>query len=160
MTAKRQSLAGFGEVPAEWDVQLFPEVVYFQEGPGLGNSQWTTEGMKAVNVKNILVDGTLDPTNSNRYIAIEEFERKYRHFAIDAGDIVVSSSGWSYGKVARVKREHLPLMMNTSVIRFRPLDESRLDSNFLFYFLRSDAFLNQSAASLSVSSSQILGLLM
>jgi type I restriction enzyme S subunit len=143
MTAKRQSLAGFGEVPAEWDVRLFPEVVYFQEGPGLGNSQWTTEGMKAINVKNILLDGTLDPTNSSRFISVSEFARKYRHFAIDAGDIVVSSSGWSYGKVARVKAEHLPLMMNTSVIRFRPLSEAQLDANFLFYFLRSDGFLNQ-----------------
>jgi type I restriction enzyme S subunit len=143
MTKKRQSLAGFGEVPGEWNVHLFPEVVYFQEGPGLGNSQWTTEGMKAINVKNILLDGTLDPNNSSRFISISEFERKYKHFAINAGDIVVSSSGWSYGKVARVKAEHLPLMMNTSVIRFRPLNEAQLDLHFLFYFLRSDGFLNQ-----------------
>ena len=43
----------------------------------------------------------------------------YQHFAVDAGDIVMASSGNSYGKIAVVRQQDLPLVMNTSVIRFK-----------------------------------------
>ena len=40
------------------------------------------------------------------------------------------------------QREHLPLLMNTSVVRFRSLDESRLINNYLYQCLRSEMFVN------------------
>ncbi|MEJ7592902.1 MAG: restriction endonuclease subunit S, partial [Planctomycetaceae bacterium] len=96
--------------------------------------------MKVINVANILLDGTVETSNSCRHIALNEFEEKYQHFAIEADDTVVSSSGWSYGKVGRIKARHLPLMMNTSVIRFHPISERTLDSSYLHKFLCSSFF--------------------
>ncbi|MEH2293296.1 restriction endonuclease subunit S [Nostoc sp.] len=133
----------FGLFIQDWKLAYFPDYVYFQEGPGLRTSQFTDSGIKVINVKNILLDGTIDISNSERYISLEEFDKKYKHFAIEVGDIVVSSSGWSYGKVGRIQQNHLPLVMNTSVIRFRPLWEELLDANFLYYFLCSSFFRNQ-----------------
>lgn len=120
-----------------------PDVVFFQEGPGLRNWQWTNEGMKVINVTNILGDGNVDVSNTDKYISINEFEERYSHFAIDSGDIVVASSGNTYGKVGRIFDNHLPLMMNTSVVRFHSNDTSRLDDGFLYVFLRSRQFKNQ-----------------
>lgn len=120
-----------------------PDVVFFQEGPGLRNWQWTNEGMKVINVTNILGDGNVDVSNTDKYISINEFEESYSHFAIDSGDIVVASSGNTYGKVGRIFDNHLPLMMNTSVVRFHSNDTSRLDDGFLYVFLRSRQFRNQ-----------------
>ena len=40
-------------------------------------------GLKVINVKNILSDGSIDLSNSDRYIALEEFEQRYSHFAVE-----------------------------------------------------------------------------
>ena len=44
-----------------------PDVLFFQEGPGVRNTQYTTEGVKLLNVAN-LVDGKVDLSTSDRYI--------------------------------------------------------------------------------------------
>ena len=46
------------------------------------------------------------------------------------------------GRAAIVNSDNLPLLMNTSVVRFRPLTDE-LDRNYLYYFVRSKFFLNQ-----------------
>lgn len=118
-------------------------VAFFQEGPGLRTHQWTPEGMKVINVTNILGDGSVEVTNTDKHIALSEFESRYSHFAVENNDIVVASSGNTYGKVGRIRAEHLPLMMNTSVIRFHSLDSKLLDDDFLFAWLRSPEFIGQ-----------------
>ena len=122
-----------------------PEVVFFQEGPGLRKWQWTDDGMKVINVTNILGDaaGTVDVTNTDKFISLVEFEEKYQHFAVENGDFVVASSGNTYGKVGKVTEQCLPLMMNTSVVRFHSLNPRRLDNRYLYAFLRSPDFHNQ-----------------
>lgn len=122
-----------------------PEVVFFQEGPGLRKWQWTDDGMKVINVTNILGDaaGTVDVTNTDKFISLVEFEEKYQHFAVEKGDFVVASSGNTYGKVGKVSEPCLPLMMNTSVVRFHSLNPERLDNRYLYAFLRSPDFRNQ-----------------
>ena len=133
----------FGSIYQSWKLAKLSEYVFFQEGPGLRKWQWTDDGMKVINVKNILPDGSIDLSNSDRHIALEEFEQRYSHFAVENGDIVVASSGNTYGKVGRIYLHHLPLMMNTSVIRFQPLSPTNLNPDYLFSFLRSDLFRNQ-----------------
>lgn len=129
-----------GLFPNEWDVELLPKKSWFQEGPGLRNWQFKNQGMKVINVTN-LEDGFLNLNRTERYISLDEFKRTYAHFEIEVNDIVVASSGNSYGKVAVVRDQDLPLMMNTSVIRFKPL--RGLDHAFLLSFLNSNLFKNQ-----------------
>jgi type I restriction enzyme, S subunit len=71
-----------------------------------------------------------------------EVHQKYQHFLLDAGDFVVSSSG-TLGRLAEVQSRDLPCMLNTSVIRFRPLTPDRLDRRYLRYFLSSSLFEQQ-----------------
>ncbi len=123
-----------------WEVKILPEVCWFQEGPGLRNWQFTHEGMKVINVTN-LENGKLNLDRSERHISLDEFNKMYKHFEIDENDIVVASSGNSYGKVSVVRKQDLPLLMNTSVIRFKPL--KNLNYHFLLVFLKSYLFKNQ-----------------
>ena len=131
-----------GDIPQGW-FRPFPEVVFFQEGPGLRQWQWTNSGMKVINVTNILENGTLDVSNTTRHISLDDFNATYKHFAVSPNDIVIASSGNTYGKIAKVRKYDLPLMMNTSVIRFAPKDRQTLDPMFLEYFLKSDVFKQQ-----------------
>lgn len=143
MTDETKELGMHQGIPTTWRLTRLPDVVFFQEGPGLRKWQWTDNGMKVINVTNILADGRIDTTNTSRFISLEEFHRKYSHFAVDDRDIVVASSGNTYGKVGRISRNDLPLMMNTSVIRFRSADRDRLNDDFLYAFLRSHLFRQQ-----------------
>lgn len=133
----KKRLDGFSEA---WLNRKFNEVCWFQEGPGLRNWQFTRNGMKVINVTNI-ENGILNLSKTDRYIKNSEFEKVYKHFGIDENDIVVASSGNSYGKVAVVRKQDLPLMMNTSVIRFKASNE--LNYGFLLQFLKSNLFIDQ-----------------
>ncbi|MCL3781164.1 restriction endonuclease subunit S [Prolixibacteraceae bacterium JC049] len=123
-----------------WATKSLPKVCWFQEGPGLRNWQFTSTGIKVINVTN-LVNGYLDLSRTDRHISLNEFDRMYKHFEIDEGDIVMASSGNSYSKVSIVRKQDLPLLMNTSVIRFKPLQG--LIYNWLLIFLKSNLFKNQ-----------------
>ncbi|MET3731306.1 type I restriction enzyme S subunit [Moheibacter stercoris] len=123
-----------------WEEVDFNKVVWFQEGPGLRNWQFTKSGIKVINVTN-LENGYLNLSKTSRHISIEEYERMYKHFLIDEGDVVVASSGNSYGKVAIVRSQDLPLLMNTSVIRFKPLNG--ITYLYMLVFLKSNLFKDQ-----------------
>jgi type I restriction enzyme S subunit len=132
-----------GKIPEGWEIEKFPKYVYFQEGPGLRTWQWTSEGMKVINVKNIQWSGEIIVDNTDKHISLEEFEKMYKHFEINNGDFVVASSGNTYGKIGRILKTHLPLILNTSVIRFRTKDENHLPNSYLWYYLNSEYFRNQ-----------------
>ena len=125
---------------------LFPEVVWFQEGPGVRNTQYTDSGVKLLNVAN-LVDGRVDLSNTDRYISEEEAYGKYKHFLVDDGDFIIASSGikveYFDKKMGFVSGAQLPLCMNTSTIRFKVLDKNILDVRYFMYFLKTDQFKQQ-----------------
>ena len=129
-----------GVIPEDWAVKPLPEVSWFQEGPGLRNWQFTSSGMKVINVTN-LENGILNLERTDRHISMSEFNRMYKHFAVDAADIVIASSGNSYSKTAVVREQDLPLVMNTSVIRFKP--SKSCDYGFLWAILTSPLFKGQ-----------------
>lgn len=108
------------EVPKGWEVKPLPEVIDFLEGPGIRNWQYTDEedGIKFINIR-CIQNGDLTLTTANK-ITKEEAFGKYKHFQLEEDDIVVSTSG-TLGRFAFVRKEHLPLSLNTSVIRFRPI---------------------------------------
>ncbi|WP_118812385.1 restriction endonuclease subunit S [Haemophilus influenzae] len=108
------------EVPKGWEIKALPEIIDFLEGPGIRNWQYTDEedGIKFINIR-CIQNGDLTLTTANK-ITKEEAFGKYKHFQLEENDIVVSTSG-TLGRFAFVRKEHLPLSLNTSVIRFRPI---------------------------------------
>ena len=89
-----------------------PDMVWFQEGPGVRKYQYTSSGVKLLNVAN-LHDGKLDLSNTNRFISKEEAYGRYKHFLVDSGDLIIASSGIKVEsfdkKIGFVSKEHLPL---------------------------------------------------
>ena len=128
------------ELPDNWKNYNLKDVCFFQEGPGLRNWQYKNKGIKFINIR-CIKDGYLDLSKA-KYLSIDEVESKYKRFLLNEGDYVLSSSG-TIGRIAVVRKNDLPLVLNTSVIRFRTLDESKLDMKFLFYFLQSKQFFEK-----------------
>ena len=128
--------------PMGWPVKSLPEVAFFQEGPGVRKWQFRSSGIKLINVGNI-VQGQLDLSNTDRYLDEDEVAKTYAHFLIDVGDLVMATSGATWGKVAFVEPQHLPICLNTSVVRFRPLTETTCTSVFLRAFFETKDFRRQ-----------------
>jgi type I restriction enzyme S subunit len=133
-------------LPANWGVHTLPDLLFFQEGPGVRNWQFTDHGVKLLNVRNINF-GKINLDATSVHISKEEAYGKYAHFLVDAGDLVIASSGIVvdnfHNKIAFVSEEHLPLCMNTSTIRFKVLDHALLDINFFQIFLGTNNFKSQ-----------------
>jgi type I restriction enzyme S subunit len=131
-----------GELPNGWKVEDLSNLFDFLEGPGLRNWQYRLEGMPFINIR-LIQDGDIKKNNIS-YISDEEFDSKYKHFALQEGDLVVSTSG-TLGKSAIVRKNHLPMMLNTSVIRFRPFEPTHL--SYMYQYLQSKSFIDEVKAS-------------
>ena len=128
------------------EYRRIPELLWFQEGPGVRNTQYTSTGVKLLNVAN-LVNGKVDLSTSDRYISEEEAYGKYKHFLVDDGDFIIASSGikveYFDKKMGFVSASQLPLCMNTSTIRFKVIDKSIIDIKYFMYYLKSEHFKRQ-----------------
>ena len=127
-------------LPEGWLEVLLPDVIFFQEGPGLRKYQYTESGTPFLNIRT-LKNGMIDKTMC-QFLSNEEVANKYQHFLLTEGDIVCSTSG-TIGKTAVVKSADLPLLLNTSIIRFRALVDETVARSFLLAFLNSNVFLLQ-----------------
>jgi len=136
-----------GLIPKGWRVGNIEDVFDFLEGPGIRNWQYTDSGTRFINIR-LIQNGDILVHNSN-FVSDEEGNGKYKHFHLQEKDFVLSTSG-TLGRGAIVRKEHLPMILNTSVIRFRPKDKRSY--GFLYQFLQSRYFLHelQSLASGSV----------
>ncbi len=121
-----------------WEEKPLADLLDFLEGPGIRNWQYTEKGTRFINIR-LIQDGEIDVKKSN-FISDEEANGKYKHFSLQERDMVVSTSG-TLGKVAIVRSYHLPLMLNTSVIRFRPKDG--INYSFMYQYLQSKEFKNE-----------------
>ena len=144
----QQLLTGKTRLPGfsgEWSSRLLSDVCWFQEGPGVRNTQFTRSGIKLLNGTNIY-RGEVNLESTDRFISEKEAFGPYAHFLADCGDIIIACSGITidkfHEKVAFVKEEHLPICMNTSTMRFKAFSDCLLTS-FLYHLLMSDVFKKQ-----------------
>jgi type I restriction enzyme S subunit len=77
-----------------------------------------------------------------KFIAKSEFEERYQHFTVNAGDILLSSSGNSWGKISIFDGEEA-VMLNTSTIRLNTNSEGALTREYLVLLLRSELVREQ-----------------
>ena len=128
-----------GMIPEGWRVEPLANIMNFQEGPGIRNWQYVQNGgTKFINIR-CIKDGDIYTETANM-ISNQEANGKYAHFMLQSGDIVMSCSG-TLGRYAIVREDHLPLCLNTSVIRFIPI--SNFDYSFVLGTLTSSYFLNK-----------------
>ena len=137
------------DLPRGWKIKPLQEVFDFLEGPGIRNWQYSETGTRFINIR-LINQGDIDVMSAN-YINQKDVDEKYQHFLLKKDDLVLSASG-TLGRSAIVRKNHLPLLLNTSVIRFRPQDG--ISYPFMYQYLQSKAFLKEQV-SLSSGSVQV-----
>ncbi|MCR9293905.1 MAG: restriction endonuclease subunit S [bacterium] len=150
-------------IATRWDRVPLPDAYFFQEGPGVRKWQFTSEGIKLLNVANIEKDGQLNLSKTDRHLSIDEVENRYTHFLLDEGDLVIASSGISFDvdgllrtRGAFVSADHLPLCLNTSTIRFKA-KEGVSDLAFLRHWINAYEFRQQITQRVTGSAQQNFG---
>jgi len=137
-------------VPEGWEKVPFPELIDFKEGPGLRNYQFREEGIPFLNIRTF-GDDEIDLSKVG-YLDENEVYSKYKHFLLKEDDHVISSSG-TLGRLVTVRTSHLPLMLNTSLIRMRPKKPMRkwMLKTYLLYggFIEKTSSLAIGAAQLN-----------
>ncbi len=135
-----------------WKKVKFKDFVYYQEGPGLMSYLFKENGFPFLNIR-CIINGKIKRENC-QFISEEIANNQYKHFQLNEDDLVVSTSG-TLGKKAFINKYDLPLLLNTSIIRFKPKNENTLDRIFLNYILEDYKFLfdltNQSTGSAQVN---------
>ncbi|HEH9430525.1 TPA: restriction endonuclease subunit S [Aeromonas sobria] len=132
---KESGVEWLGQVPEHWVVTKLSRLVFMQEGPGLRTWQFTDEGTRVICVTNITESG-IDFSRLQKYISTEEYMSSYRHFKVKQGDILISSSGNSWGKVAEYYGNN-EVILNTSTIRVNVLSGNPLIRGFIKLYLQS-----------------------
>lgn len=117
--------------------RLLADVFAFQEGPGIRNWQYVDKGINFINIR-CINDGDIDTSSMNK-ISEQEAYGIYKHFLLNEWDLVMSMSG-TLGRYAIVGKEHLPLCLNTSVIRFYPKNDFTYYS-YMYAYLTSKDFI-------------------
>lgn len=113
---KKQKFDKNSKIPFGWSLRPFSELVDFLEGPGLRNWQYKDEGIPFLNIR-LIKEGDIS-FKDIKYLDKNEVAKKYKHFLLQENDHVLSSSG-TLGRLTTIRKYHLPLCLNTSIIRMR-----------------------------------------
>jgi type I restriction enzyme, S subunit len=125
--------------PKGWDLKSLPEVTDFLEGPGIMAKDFCQAGIPLVRLAGL--SGSEVSLRGCNFVAPEMFARKWAHFALNEGDILVLTSA-TFGNPAVVGKEAAGAIFYTGIIRFKPRF-SDLDATYLRHFLASNWFLRQ-----------------
>ena len=140
---KDSGIEWIDEIPEHWEIRKMKNLIFFQEGPGLRNWQFADSGIRVICVTNITEKG-IDFSNYEKFISEEEYKQMYQHFTVNSGDLLLSSSGNSWGKVAEYLDDET-VILNTSTIRINENKDfgSILTQSFIKWSLQSEAVREQ-----------------
>ena len=126
------------DIPASWKWIKIPDVLLFQEGPGIMKVDFKNEGIPLIRIsgmhsKFISLDGC-------NYLDPQKVAQKWNHFRLELGDVVISSSA-SLDKVAKVGEDAVGCIPYTGLIRFKSM--GLVDLDFFAYFVKTECFIDQ-----------------
>ena len=125
-------------IPNTWTWAMLPEIVFFQEGPGILKKDFREKGIPLIRISGLQTDAvSLDGCN---YLDPEMVEKKWSHFKLDKGDVILCTSA-SIGKASIVGDEAVGSIPYTGQIRFKMSDA--MDRDYFLYLAISNVYLNQ-----------------
>lgn len=126
------------EIPSNWIWCHIPDMCYFQEGPGILAKDFRTTGIPLIRIAGM--QGNSVSLQGCNYLDPEMVEEKWKHFKLDVGDIVISTSA-SLDKIAEVDDEAKGAIPYTGLIRFKMFGS--ISKEYFTFFIKSPCYMNQ-----------------
>src|SRR5262245_37914124 len=86
----------------EWKAEPFPDVIDFQEGPGILSKDFREAGVPLVRLSGLQRGGSV--LEGCNYLEPEAVAKKWAHFTLAKGDTLLSTSA-SLGRIAVVRED-------------------------------------------------------
>ena len=126
------------ELPNGWIWAILPEVVDFQEGPGILKKDFRDDGVPLIRISGLQSDKVL--LEGCNYLDPVMVENKWKHFKLELGDVILCTSA-SIGKASIVGSEAVGAIPYTGQIRFKM--SNAIIREYFLYFANSNIYLNQ-----------------
>jgi type I restriction enzyme S subunit len=126
------------ELPQGWIWERLSTISFFQEGPGILAKDFRDTGVPLIRISGI--HGETVSLDGCNFLDEEIVSKKWDHFRLDKGDILLSSSA-SLGKVAKVGDEATGSIPYTGLIRFKPFQG--VFDEYLIRFFCAHEFVRQ-----------------
>lgn len=126
------------DLPLGWCWEKISNVTLFQEGPGILAVDFRDKGIPLIRIAGM--KGSFVSLEGCNYLDEEMVSKKWNHFRLDKGDIVISTSA-SMDKIAEVNEDTVGAIPYTGLIRFKMT--SCLLSSYFKYFIRSPFYMRQ-----------------
>ena len=123
----------------DWTEKPFDDVIDFREGPGILARDFRDEGIPLIRLAGL--DRGASVLQGCDYLSPEAVERKWAHFRLEQGDVLLSTSA-ALGRIAVVRQDGVGAIPYTGIIRMRPRD-GRLFAPFILYLLEGPGFQRQ-----------------
>ena len=125
------------EVPEHWEVVRFKARVGFQEGPGIMAADFRDHGVPLLRIS--CLSGEEATLNGCNFLDPAMVSRKWRHFAVQPGDYLLSASTGAVSRATEVVAGAIPY---TGILRLWARSSS-INMEYIRYFIRSQAFIDQ-----------------
>ncbi|MEU3406839.1 restriction endonuclease subunit S [Streptomyces sp. NPDC006670] len=122
-----------------WETVPLPEVLDFQEGPGIMARDFREGGVPLIRLAGLkrgahLLDGC-------DFLDSEMVARRWSHFRLQRDDVLLSTSA-SLGEIAKIDEAGVDAIPYTGIIRFRPKSD-RVRPDFVRHALEAPSFKHQ-----------------
>lgn len=144
------------KIESKWEILDIGSVAKVKNGFAFKSDEYVDNGFKVIRIKNVK-NGFIDD-NEPVYISLER-EKEFKDYFLNNDDILVSMTG-NPGRVAKIKQENLPALLNQRVGKFEILNKKLL-KDYFYHFINTEYFeksvvgLSKGLAQLNVSSSEI-----
>lgn len=141
-----------------WNRGRLGDVCRVIPGYAFKSSDWQSEGIPVVKIKNITGDTSVDLTEID-CVPESLLTQKLQKFVLSDGDILVAMTGATAGKVGKVRTER-PVLLNQRVAKIAPVEA---DAGFIWSVVSSQEYqekffyLADGAAQPNMSGGQIEG---
>lgn len=125
-------------IPDNWCVMYISDISLFQEGPGILAVDFRTEGIPLIRIAGMQTDRVT--LNGCNYLDPSMVETKWKHFMLDIGDILISTSA-SMDKVCEVYEDCAGAIPYTGQIRFKMY--GGISKEYFKWFVKSPFYIKQ-----------------
>ena len=136
---KASGVEWLGDVPEHWEVVPFKRRLAFQEGPGIMAADFRESGVPLLRVS--CLRGPVATLDGCNYLDPDVVRARWGHFAINAGDYLLSASA-STGAVSLATSRVAGSIPYTGIIRLWPASPEIM-MPYVRLFLNSRLFLDQ-----------------
>lgn len=126
------------DIPDTWQVMYISDMSLFQEGPGILAVDFKPSGIPLIRISGMQTSRvSLDGCN---YLDPEKVEGRWKHFKLDLGDILISTSA-SMDKVCEVFEDCVGAIPYTGQIRFKMY--GGISKEYFKWFVQSPFYIKQ-----------------